>query len=217
VRAIVRAADADRSASSDLVVVRTDQVAALATACENAPVATETELRAHDAITSRIHSASPSLPSRFGQLFSDESALANALKEREESLAKVLATVGDRVELNVTLEWRRPRTTGDGVLALESSGAGRPGTAYLEARAARERDKREADQVVARLIEQLPCERAFARHSSCPREGVAAIVALLVTRDEVETMRTHVQAFGERSSEVTATVHGPLPPYSFAS
>jgi hypothetical protein len=205
----VRAADADRSASPDLVVVRADQVAALATACENAPVATETELRTHDAITSRIHSASPSLPSRFGQLFSDESALTNALKEREESLEKVLATVGDRVELSVTLHWRTSRASG--------ASAPASGTAYLRASAVRESEKRQADQIVARLIEQLPCERAFARHSSCPREGVAAIVALLVARDEVETMRTHIQAFGDRSSEVTATVHGPLPPYSFAS
>ena len=209
-RAIVRAADAERSASPDLVVVRADQVAALTTACESAPVATETELRAHDAITRRIHSASPSLPSRFGQLFSDESALSSALKEREGSLEKVLERVGDRVELSVTLNWRSARTPPEARPATS-------GTEYLTVRAARERDKREADQVVARLIEQLPCERAFARHSSCPRAGVAAIVALLVTRDEVETMRAHIRSFGERSSEVTATVHGPLPPYSFAS
>ena len=208
-RAIVRSSDADRAAAPDLVVVRTDQVAALASACAAAPEASESELRTHDAITLRIHSASPSLPSRFGQLFSDEDALARALKEREESLRKGLDSVGARVELSATLRWRDRR----------SSGASAPasGTEYLESRAAREHERQRAEQVVARFIEQLPCERAFARHRSCPRDGVAAIVALLVTRDEVETMRTHIQSFGERSSEVTATVHGPLPPYSFAS
>jgi hypothetical protein len=194
-------------------VVRGDHVAALATACANAPLATESELRAHDAITSRIHSASPSLPSRFGQLFTDESALTSALKEREQSLMSTLLNVGDRVELSVTLAWRSPRPSSDEA-AGRNSGSG---TEYLAARAAREREKREADQVVARLVEQLPCERAFVHHRSCPRDGVAAIVALLVARDEVETMRTHIESFGKRSAEVTATVHGPLPPYSFAS
>jgi hypothetical protein len=213
VRAFVRAEDAERTASPDLVVVRADHVAALATACADRPLATESELRAHDAITSRIHSASPSLPSRFGQLFSDERALTTALKEREESLAKGLETVGARVELSVTLHWRDARTSHDDDAAKKSIS----GTAYLAARAARERDKQQADQIVARLIEQLPCERAFARHRSCPRDGVAAIVALLVARDEVETMRSHIESFGERSGEVTATIHGPLPPYSFAS
>jgi len=209
VRAIVRTADADRSASSDLVVVRADQLAALATPCASAPEAPESELRTHDAITSRIHSASPSLPSRFGQLFTDEDALAHALKEREESLRKGLDSVGARVELSTTLHWRKTRAT--------TGSAPASGTEYLEARAARERERQQAEQIVTRLVEQLPVERAFARHRSCPRDGVAAIVALLVTRDEVETMRTYIQSFGERSSEVTATVHGPLPPYSFAS
>ncbi|OLC52909.1 MAG: hypothetical protein AUH85_15440 [Chloroflexi bacterium 13_1_40CM_4_68_4] len=216
-RAIVRAEDAERSASSDLVVVRAAHIAALATACAAPPPANESELRAHDAITSRIHSASPSLPSRFGQLFSDETALTAALREREASLAKKLASVGDRVELSVMLSWRRPGTSSDHVVANEKPARDASGRSHLERAAARERERQRADQIVARLIEQLPCDRAFARHSSCPRDGVAAIVALLVTRDEVETMRTHILSFGERSSEVTATVHGPLPPYSFAT
>ena len=209
-RAIVRAEDAARSAAPDLIVVRADRLAALATDCQVAPLATEAELRTHDAITSRIHRASASLPSRFGQLFADETALVTALKEREAALASTLADVGERVELSATLSWRHPRTKAD---AREIT----TGHQFLQSRAAREHERREADQVVARLIEQLPCERAFARHRSCPRDGVAAIVAVLTARDEVETMRTQILSFGDRSSEVTATVHGPLPPYSFAS
>jgi hypothetical protein len=209
VRAIVRAEDADRSASPELVVIRVDRLAALATACAAAPQATESELRAHDAITSRIHAATASLPSRFGQLFGDESALAKALKQRESTLESALANVGDRVELSVMLAWRRERPSESRDIAS--------GTEFLKARSARERERQLAEQLVARFIEQLPVDRAFARHRSCPRDGVAAIVAVLVSRDEVETMRTHIRSFGERSSEVTAAVHGPLAPYSFAS
>ncbi|HKW78937.1 MAG TPA: GvpL/GvpF family gas vesicle protein, partial [Candidatus Limnocylindria bacterium] len=129
---------------------------------------------------------------------------------RAATLAATLATIGERVELTATLAWRVPRTRPD---AREA----RDGRAYLAARATREREQREAEQVVARLIEQLPCERAFVRQRICPREGIAAIVAVLSTRDEVELVRRDLTAFADRSSEVSAAVYGPFPPYSFTS
>jgi hypothetical protein len=210
VRAIVRSEDALRAATSDLVVVRADGIAALATPCGETPPLTEAELRAHDAITRRIHEGAPSLPSRFGQVFADEDALVRALRDRETALAETLRSVGPRVELHVTLDWRHPHEAPD---AADAS----TGRAYLEALAARERGRREAEQVVARLTEQLPTERAFTRHVICPRDGVAAIVAILSTRDEERSVRRAIESFGERSSEVTALVRGPLPPYTFAS
>jgi hypothetical protein len=210
VRAIVRSEDALRAATADLVVVRADGIAALATPCADKPPLTEAELRAHDVITRRIHDEAPSLPSRFGQVFADEGALARALREREGALAESLHSVGPRVELHVTLDWRRPHAAPD---ASDAS----TGRGYLEALAVRERDRREAEQVVARLTEQLPTERAFIRSVICPRDGVAAIVAVLSARDEVRSVRQAVESYGERSSEVTALVRGPLPPYTFAS
>jgi hypothetical protein len=210
VRAIVRSEDAQRAATSDLVVVRADGIAALATPVAEKPPLTEAELRTHDAITRRIHDGAPSLPSRFGQLFADEGALVRALRDREGALAESLESVGPRVEFHVTLEWRRPHVASD---ASDAS----TGRGYLEALAVRERERREAEQVVARLTEQLPTERAFIRTVICPRSGVAAIVAILSTRDEVMSVRQVVESYGERSGEISAVVRGPLPPYTFAS
>ena len=205
----MRAADVWPTPAADLVVVRAGNIAALATNCADAPAPTETELRAHEAITQRIHEEGASLPSRFGQLFADEEALAAALRERAESLTDGLATFGSRVELAITLAWRTTH-------ALRATNA-TSGRTYLEALAARERERREAEQVVARLVEQLPCERAFIRHRMCPRDGIAATVAILCARDEVTMLRRAIDSFGERSGEVSASVHGPLPPYSFAA
>ena len=210
VRAIVRSEDALRAATPEMVVVQADGIAALATPCADKPPLTEAELRTHDAITRRIHDGAASLPSRFGQVFADEDALARALRGRESALAASLQSVGPRVELHVTLDWRRPHGASD--VSDASTGRG-----YLEALAVRERERREAEQVVARLTEQLPTERALIRTVICPRDGVAAIVAILSTRDEVISVRQAVESFGERSSEITALVRGPLPPYTFAS
>ena len=190
--------------------MRAGGVAALATSCVGAPAPTETELRAHEAITQRIHEDGPSLPSRFGQLFADEDELAAALRERADSLAQSLDSLGQRVELAIALRWRTERP----VPKTSDAASGRT---YLEALAARERERQEAEQVVARLVEQLPCEQAFIRHRMCPREGIAATVAILCARDEVTMLRRAVDSFGERSSEVSASVHGPLPPYTFAT
>jgi hypothetical protein len=46
---------------------------------------------------------------------------------------------------------------------------------------------------------------------------VAAIVAILIARDEAQVLRQLIHSFEQRSSDVTARVYGPLPPYSFAS
>jgi len=207
-RAIVRASDADRVRAADLVAVRAEWLAALASPRPAPPRPTEQELREHDAITRTVHEAAPSLPSRFGDVFADERALAAALREREEALAAQLARVGERVELTVTMRWlqARPHPTSSDQAS---------GRAYLTARAVRERERQQAEQLVARFVEQLPCERAFTRQRSCPRDGIAAIVAILSTRDEVSTMRQHISSFAERSTEIVMDVGGPLPPFSF--
>jgi gas vesicle protein GvpL/GvpF len=194
----------------DLVAVRDAGVAALASRRETAPAASEAELRRHQEITGRIHDDGPSLPSRFGQVFRDEAALAAALHERHGALEAALADVGDRVEMSVTIRWRldrdHPKTTDQ-----------TSGREFLEGRAARAREHREAEQVVARLVDDLSIDRAVIRDSICPRDGVAAIVGILIARDGAEALRRRIASFEQRSSDVTAVVYGPLPPYSFAS
>lgn len=184
-------------------------LAALLSVHERAPAATEEALREHERITRSVHDRCASLPARFGSLFVDPDAARRALTERHDELVATLDRVGGLVELAVTLSWRAPRPA-----PAVPAASGRQ---YLEARAAGERDRRDAEAIVERLLDELPCERAFTRHHICPRDGVAASVALLIRREEEIPVRGLVEAFGERSRDLAASVHGPLPPYSFAS
>lgn len=203
----MRASDDPRFA--DLVAVRVGDVAALASELASAPAASELELRTHDAITRRVHDAMPSLPARFGAFFDGPDALRRALASREKPLGSALETVGTRIELAVTLRWRVPRA--------HRVAPARSGRAYLEQRAARERDVSEAERIVARLIAELACERALIRERICPHEGVAATVAVLTTRDGEMNVRRRVGSFERNASEVTTELYGPFPPYSFIS
>jgi hypothetical protein len=206
----VRADDAERSVGDGLVAVRSSGLAALATPHEGAPAPVESELRVHDRITEWIHANTPSLPSRFGQIFESEAELAAALAEQSAALARTLDEVGARIELDIHLAWR------------DASQHAQPGDAstgrgFLEAAAARERGRREAEGIAARLVAHLEVDQALTRCRICPREGVAAIVAVLTERNRAAGLVDEVAAFGRTSEDVTATVYGPLPPYSFAT
>lgn len=208
-RAIVRADDADQAGEPDLVVIRAGSLAALASVCERAPAASAASLRIHEAITGRVHERVASLPARFGSVFGDADALRRALTARHDELASALGRVDGRIELAITLTWRAPRAD-MGVAAAS-------GREYLERSAARERERREAEETVERLLGELACERAFTRHHICPRDGVAASMALLIRREEETAVRQRVESFVGRSRDLGASVYGPLPPYSFAS
>ncbi len=209
-RAIVRTADAMLLEREGLIAVADTGLFALASPHDVLPSADAGELRAHERITARIHDAVPSLPSRFGQFFRDEASLSAVLRQRRAKLLSELDLVGDHAEMSVTLSWRQPP---DHVPTAHLA----TGREFLEAKAAREREQRDAKDVVARLVDHLAVDQAVVRHTTCPREGVAAIVAVLIARDGAETVRQKVVSFELRSSDVTARVYGPLPPYSFAS
>ncbi len=211
VRAVVPASRA--VADADLIAVRAGDVAALASRVSESPRIDADALRAHHEIAARIHDSGPSLPSRFGQTFDDDAALASALEERGAALAEALVSVGDQVEMSVTLAWRE----GAGVANESTRLEPRSGREFMESRVARERERRRAEDAVARLIDVLATERAFTRNRICPREGVAAIVAVLIDRNGVREFRERVEAFARGELTVSATAHGPLPPYSFAS
>lgn len=209
-RAIVRTSDATRLEREGLAAVAAVDVSALASPCEGTPSPDADALRLHERITGRIHGLAPSLPSRFGQFFPDERSLAAALRERRSELRDALGRLGDRAELSVTLSWREPRVHPQ----IPEASTGR---AFLEAKAERERERSDARHAVARLVGDLAVDQAFVRHTVCPRDGVAAIVALLIAPDGADALRLRIASFTERANDVAAVVYGPLPPYSFAS
>ena len=218
-RAIVRTADATRLELEGLVAVGDAGLSALASPQDAVPSADSDALRAHERITGRIHGAMPSLPSRFGQFFRDEASLRAALRERRAALLGELDRVGSGAEMSVTLAWREPRDHARTAQTAKTAQTARPhtGRQFLEAKAAHHGEQRDAERVVARFVDHLAVDQATLRHAICPRAGVAAIVAVLIARDGAETLRQKVVSFEQGSSDVTARVYGPKPPYSFAS
>lgn len=210
VRAIVRASDADLVGSDDVIAIRAGDLAALASTVEATVSASESALRGHDALTRTIHERVASLPARFGQVFESESEVVAAIGPRAAMLREAIEEVSGRVEVAITLRWRTPP---EPVL----TGAATPGHLYMEQRAADLRVRALAQRLGERLVEEMACERAHVRLKTCPRPGVAAIVAVLIDRDAVTDARERVLSFGARSHEVTATVDGVFAPYSFAS
>ena len=210
VRAIVRAQDADHASADEVIQIRAGALAVLVTRVEEPVTATEEELRSHDALTRRIHDRVPALPARFGQVFASEAEVVAAVEPRAAALRDAIEAVDGRVEIAITLRWRTPEQAS----AIDEPSSGRE---YLALRAAVLRVRERAEALAARLVGEVASDRAHARVKTCPRPGVAAIVAILVERDGVPTARDRVLSFGERSSEVSATIDGVFAPYSFVS
>ena len=119
----------------------------------------------------------------------------NVVLAAADTLRRSIAESG-RQRLVVTLRWTAPR---------ESDAAS--GAAYLRARAS---ERREAEQIVARLVAELGLERALIRERICPRPGVAATVAITITNDGEVNVRRAVERFGRNANAVTTDVTGPF-------
>jgi len=212
-RAIVAAANATtgQGGHGSLRAIVSSRVAALATAHDGVTADREALLE-HHRIVQSIFERTPCLPARFGSIFADKHAVWKRLVERDEQLAVLLARIGTRCELAVTLAWRNagPSTTTD-----PSSGREYLERGLAEAKAMRQREQRAA-ALVARLLDELPIERAFIRHETCPRPTVAVSMSALVTRDSIGVVRPRIEDLGAELRDVTTIIQGPWPPYSFA-
>jgi len=233
-RAIVGAEDAGVAADLGLRVVPGTRVVALASHWDAAGVAGEAELLEHHRVIQGIFERVPCLPARFGSVFPDDAALRARLAEREAELGSQLARLGHRCELAITCAWRDTgglqRNGGglQGVPPLRSSGAAAPiaivpvssGRAYLERGLARRRDERgrkeRAEEIAARLRTELAVDPALIRHRTCPRPAVAVSMSVLVTRDEIDGLRSRLERLGAQLPDVTTVMQGPWAPYTFA-
>jgi gas vesicle protein GvpL/GvpF len=233
-RAIVATENVSAAAELGLRAVSRTRVAALASPWEVAGPAGEAELLEHHRVIQSVFERVPCLPARFGSVFPDEAALHARLAEREADLASQLARVGHRCELAITCAWRDSgrlqRDTGglQGVPPLRSSGVTAPiaivpvssGRAYLERGLQRRRDERwregRAEEIAARLRTELAVDPALVRHRTCPRPAVAVSMSVLVTRDEIDGLRSRLENLGAQLPDVTTVMQGPWAPYTFA-
>jgi hypothetical protein len=217
-RAIVATENAGVAADLGLRAVPGLGVAALASPWDAAGVAGEAELLEHHRVIQGIFEKVPCLPARFGSVFPDESALRARLAEREADLASQLALVGHRCELAITCAWR---DTGGlqqrAPIAIVPVSSGR---AYLERGLERRRDEQgrqgRAEEIAARLRTELAVDPALIRHRTCPRPAVAVSMSVLVTRDEIDKLRSRLERLDAQLPDVTTVVQGPWAPYTFA-
>ena len=233
-RAIVATENASVAADLGLRAVSGTRVAALASPWEVAGAAGEAELLEHHRVIQGVFEKVPCLPARFGSVFPDETALRARLAEREADLSSQLARVGHRCELAITCAWRDAgglqQDTGglQGVPPVRSPGAAAPiaitpvgsGRAYLERGLERQRDERardgRAEEIAVRLRTELAVDPALIRHRTCPRPAVAVSMSVLVTRDEIDGLRSRLERLGAQLPDVTTVMQGPWAPYTFA-
>jgi hypothetical protein len=214
-RAIVAAEDAGVAPLLGLRSVSGARAAALASSWDAARAAGEAELLDHHRIVQAVFERVPCLPARFGSVFADQETLRARLALREVDLAAQLVRLGHRCELAITCAWREPEALPRTTIAPASSGRAYLERGLTQMRVERARERR-ADAIVARLLSELAIEPEFIRHRICPRAAVAVSMSALVTRDEIEEMRSRVERLGTQLPDVTTVMQGPWAPYTFA-
>jgi hypothetical protein len=218
-RAIVAAADAGVANALGLRAVAGARVAALTSPWDTAGDAGEAELLEHHRVIQSVFERVPCLPARFGSVFPIEAALRTRLAEREADLASRLMAVGHRCELAITCAWRDAGGW-QGAAAPIAIVPVRSGRADLERGSERQRDERgrekRAEEIAARLRTELAVDPALIRHRTCPRPAVAVSMSILVTRDEIDGVRSRLESLGAWLPDVTTVMQGPWAPYTFA-
>ena len=150
------------------------------------PLAREDVLDHHRVIEG-ICAATPCLPVRFGTAFADAAAA---------------------------------RATLDSAPRPPVDDAAGPGRRFLEERQARwsasDARRRQAAELVERLVATLAVEPALVRHEICSSERVAVSLAVLSPTDQAPDQIASLRRFLAGLSDVTGVVNGPWPPYTFA-
>lgn len=175
----------------------------------------EDELWAHERVVEELMEHAAVLPMRIDGTVADQETLQRVLEQRKEEFEALLAAVRGAVELGVRARLADAAEVEDAKEDEEAAAAGRdrPGTAYLLARARRQR---RAEEIGGRIHEPLA---ALSRRSKRPagfRPGLFK-AAYLVDRGHVDAFRARVDAFDAELGAGRIVCTGPWPPYSFSS
>lgn len=187
-----------------------------------APLRRETAtVLCHEALVEAIGMRHRALPVRFGTVFPDADAVAQALSERYESLAADLVRIGDKVELGLFALWRAPPENAETPELPTSQTPSGDGARYLQARrrayASAEVGKTAA-RALARDVDLALRDHTVESRLTVVNEGRLALrAAYLVTPDHVAVIRESVDDLRARRPDVAIVLSGPWPPYSFVS
>jgi hypothetical protein len=162
-------------------------------------------LSAYEQTVRRLMERGAVLPTQFGSVVEDETAVRELLRRRRKDLVATLQRVRGAVEIGLRASWR----DGSRVPSDERS---QSGTAYL-------RDRLELRQSARRVATELEPLCALARSSRraiAPRPDVPVLDSYLVDSGRVREFVALVEQLDDRLDEVELVCTGPWPPYSFA-
>ena len=182
--------------------------------------------RRHDDVVHAVAQHGPTAPLRLATICLDDDGVRSRLAEWHDGLRQALDRVEGRSEWSVKA-YARPRAAaaGDGAPATTSPGAG---AAYLQRKRAQTDERRTAEeagvtaatQIHAALGSTAVASRLLAAQD--PRltghEGTMTLNgAYLVADQDADAFVAETQRQAAAHDEVRLEVHGPWPPYSFAT
>ena len=169
-----------------------------------APAPDRESLLRHDRIVFSLMDSGAVLPMRFGSVVREEDEIRALLAERHDELRRRLEHVRGRVEFGVRATWRS---------TPPAPGAAPGGHAFMLAKLqARSAARWQLDELAAPLAELA----ADSRSSLCPSDDTAFTAAYLVERAHTGRFEQRVRRAARMADEVTLTLSGPWPPYSFS-
>jgi hypothetical protein len=166
----------------------------------------------HRVVNAIFERVAACLPARFPTLVGEE-ALRSGLAARAEELEGQLDALSGACEFGVTAVWTAREEDSADV------DADTPGRRYLLRRqaalAGSERRRTRASELADALQRQAGKAVRRAQRQVCPSAEVGLSLALLVDRDAASDVRERLSLYS--AQDVRILVHGPWPPYSFAT
>lgn len=183
------------------------------------------ELWRHEEVVESLMSDRAVLPARFGTLLPSRQHVGDILCRAYRALAQDIERVRGHVEIGMRFlsaiengaEGERPLTASNG-FSLPGTG---PGSAYLRARLARERELRSRRRanlgLVRDIYERLASHANASRLDDEPDDRHGTSAAFLVPCDRMASFRDIVSDVAKAHPELALLCTGPWPPYSFVS
>jgi hypothetical protein len=185
---------------------------------KSSPPPTQENAWRHERVVEALMGEGAVLPARFGTVFQDESGLRAALAPHERGLLAGLERSRDHVELGLRVLWEPPAAA-PAPLAAAGALSSDSGRAYMAARLAEERRRREEHQRAERLADELHAPLAAIAVENTRRvlttPQTLMVAAYLVPRSGTEAFRKSVQGFAAAHPSLRVLCTGPWPPYHF--
>ena len=190
----------------------------------NAPIpATPENAWRHERVVEWLMRERSVLPARFGTTFHDEAKLRAALGPHERELSAGLRRLAGCVELGVRVLWEPAPSVASPTAPASVSESVKPppesGRAYMMARLAEERRRRDELERAERIINELHGPLAQLAVDSTRRvlttPQTLLVAAYLVPRDRTEPFRRRVEELGAAHPALRVVCTGPWPPYHF--